>query len=239
MNANIAAAVALLASMPVECDSPAKVRKAKASKGKVETGAKSPKAKLAKIKAEGKGEESSSEERPAYVEPPIYVDESRVTRETALQFLADLQAPGAERLPHYSYFAPVGWLPPFVPLAEVEAINRFVGYSAGRWTHGLQLDNARRLANAAIRPVKAAVQPYKAGVSVAGFIAGIPDYIEKAIADLRGRERSTLDTMSFLLTKINDLSLPREERDRFDALCEVEAARCDAIRQDLARLLAG
>lgn len=78
---------------------------------------------------------------------------------------------------------------------EVTAISDFCGYVV-RDSHGSQLDSARRLAQKLLAaPAKDMPKEYRRGVAatVAGYVAGMPDNIERNRASLEAELRQAVD----------------------------------------------
>jgi hypothetical protein len=99
------------------------------------------------------------------------------------------------------------------------------GYLVGNGApaHGTQLDNARAMAQRALRPVAASTAPYSRGgqATVAGYVAGINDAAaaaERQSAVLKGLLRAKLDEAKEALAAGNDKEADRlasEARDLY------------------------
>lgn len=116
---------------------------------------------------------------------------------------------------------------------EMRLISSFIGWNP-RELHGTQLENARREAHLALKPVTG--KAFKRGVSatMAGFIAGLPDNQQKLIQDLLAREQIAAKAMvDHEMTIANTLpSNPAHILAK--GLLTLEQERIAQIRKDLA-----
>lgn len=101
--------------------------------------------------------------------------------------------------------------------------------------HGTQIDLARWTAQHSIAPVKGKAHS-RAGATIAGYVAGMPDHLDKVIRDLESRERVAIDVICNFVAQENNPSLTEQELALIKGRVLVEQARLDAIRTELARL---
>lgn len=102
---------------------------------------------------------------------------------------------------------------------------------------GTQYDLARFAARSALRPVKAHKENFRsAHNTLRGFVAGMPDNIQKAIADLESRERVAAEVICDFNKQVNDLSLDEMTRTLAEGRITIEYARLQQIRKDLDNL---
>lgn len=113
----------------------------------------------------------------------------------------------------------------------IRAIAGYVGYDPTR-NFGDQEVFARRKAQQEIMPHLRPVFT-KPAMSVAGYIAGMPDERAKRLGDLRGRERLAVDTMLEHEKAASEATTEQDRKVQL-ALAQVERERLANIRKDLA-----
>ncbi len=114
-----------------------------------------------------------------------------------------------------------------------KAIHGFCGYHLNQ-PQGTQLDNAVRVAKTKINGVIA--EKPKPSITVAGYVAGLPDQTKKQVDDLLGRLNLAYDTKKEYLAKAGDKSLPIEVRKSWAAQAGLEQSRVDSIKTQLRAL---
>lgn len=103
--------------------------------------------------------------------------------------------------------------------------------------HGTQLDLARFAAKRALNPIKAHSENFRsAHASVRGFIAGMPDSMQKTIANLEARERAAVDTICNFVAQESVTVPGSQERAMVEGRITIEQARLNQIRKDLDNL---
>ncbi len=121
---------------------------------------------------------------------------------------------------------------------QILAIQAFIGYNFSG-AHGTQLDMARSAAQRELRPIKA---ESKVAVTVAGYVAGMPNATTTKVRDLQARIRLATDTM---LDQEKEAGKYGEDSETPDAgkyathmaLAAVESERIQHMRRDLAAIL--
>lgn len=119
----------------------------------------------------------------------------------------------------------------------IKAIHAFVGYDS-RSDFGSQETEARAKAHRDIRGYKVTGPTREelraASKSAAGFVAGLPDYKARALANLQGQERVTADAMIEHVKQARDKSRSVFDRKLSIGLARVEKERLAQIRADIA-----
>lgn len=119
--------------------------------------------------------------------------------------------------------------------AETRLIASFIGYDA-KLVHGDNLLKASMAAKRAMRPIDASgpsrSEQRSAARSVAGYVAGMPDYHEKRLADLKGRERLAVEAIIENEKAANAAKSP-EDKALTMAKADLERGRLAQIRADL------
>lgn len=116
------------------------------------------------------------------------------------------------------------------------AIAGFVGYDARR-DFGSQEMEAKLAAQRAMRPVAPLAAPYQRTTvpSIAGFVAGMPDHRRRALHNLLAREQLAAEKLAEHSKLAADEKLSLAERALNDGLAQVEKARLEQIRADIAQ----
>ena len=120
---------------------------------------------------------------------------------------------------------------------SIFAIAAYCGYDR-YGNFGTQEASARAMAQRELHPVKAAAEPSHR-VTVAGFVAGMPNETAKRVLDLQGRERVACETM---------LDLERQSREHAErgdtanaeqamVLAKLEGQRIAEIRTQLSHMV--
>ncbi len=116
---------------------------------------------------------------------------------------------------------------------KARAIHGLIGFQISE-PLGVQLDNALRRARTKISGVIA--EKPKPAITVAGYVAGLPDQTKKRVEDLLGRLNLAYDTKKDHLAKAGDKSLPIEVRKSWAAQAGLEQSRIDSIKTQLRSL---
>lgn len=154
-----------------------------------------------------------------------------------------LPAPGTigakeflERLPHCGKRPNNRGVPVFSGVAaqredEMRLVAAYIGWDSSQ-LHGWNLDNARRTARLAMRPV--APGSHRRGFGpIAGFVAGLPDAVKTKVKDLLAREELASDSIAENKRKLE--SAPNAQtKALFQGLISLEEERIKQIRKDLA-----
>ncbi len=116
---------------------------------------------------------------------------------------------------------------------QIKCIAAFVGYDAkgdfGSQEVAARAKAQRELSGAPIQgPTRAEVKA--ASRSMTGFVAGMPDNIQRKLADLQAREVAAVDAMLQHQKDAKDPSRSEDERLLSSGLAEVERARLREIR---------
>ncbi len=116
----------------------------------------------------------------------------------------------------------------------IQAIAAFVGYDAKR-DFGSQEMSAKLAAQRAMNPSSVVAAPYRRSIvpSTAGYVAGMPDYNRRKLADLRGREELAAKARDTFVREARDRSRSWAERWHSIALARLEAGRLIEIREEL------
>lgn len=118
---------------------------------------------------------------------------------------------------------------------EMRLVASFVGWS--RELHGTQLENARRAAQIALKPVAALTKSHRgASASLAGFVAGLPDNQQKLVQDLLAREQVAAKAIVTHTATINSTLPSNPQHVLALGLLAVEEERINQIRKDLIAL---
>lgn len=118
---------------------------------------------------------------------------------------------------------------------EMRLVASFVGWS--RDLHGTQLENARRAAQIALKPVTALTKSHRgASASLAGFVAGLPDNQQKLVQDLLAREQVAAKAIVTHTGTINTTLPSNPAHVLAIGLLAVEEERLTQIRKDLSAL---
>jgi hypothetical protein len=116
---------------------------------------------------------------------------------------------------------------------EMRLIASYVGWQVGG-LHGVQLEAARRTARLELSPVTAKEYTHGVRSSVSGYIAGMPDSVQKKVADLLMREQIASKMVvdhEKAIAASNDY-----KRTLHIGLLAVEHERIKAIRKELSEL---
>lgn len=115
---------------------------------------------------------------------------------------------------------------------EMRLVASYCGWDS-RQLHGWNLENARRTAKLAIKPVTGA--SYKRGMSatMAGYIAGLPDNQQKLVQDLLAREQLAAKAIVDHQNTIANTSPTNPAHILAKGLLGVEEERLAHIRKDL------
>ena len=121
---------------------------------------------------------------------------------------------------------------------QIAAIAAFVGYNFSG-AHGTQLDMARSAAQRELRPVRT---ESVAVVTVAGYVAGMPNALAVKVNDLKARIRLANETMLDQEKEARKFDTDSEAPDAGKyathmALAAVESERIAHMRRDLANLV--
>lgn len=114
---------------------------------------------------------------------------------------------------------------------QKKAIHAFCGYCHSE-SFGVQLDNASRRAKVAIHGLGVEKKPNPA-ITVAGYVKGMPNNVERQRQDLEGRLNLAITTKRENLVKAGDKSLRIEIRKSWAAQAGLEESRIQSIRTQL------
>jgi hypothetical protein len=118
---------------------------------------------------------------------------------------------------------------------EMRLVSSYLGWS--RELHGVQLENARRVAQLAIKPVKALNVSHRgASASLSGFISGMPDNQQKLVQDLLAREQLSAKAIVDYENAIDNSQVNSAKHILSKGLLIVEKERLIQIRKDLSLL---
>jgi hypothetical protein len=118
---------------------------------------------------------------------------------------------------------------------EMRLVSSYLGWS--RELHGVQLENARRVAQLAIKPVKALNVSHRgASASLSGFISGMPDNQQKLVQDLLAREQLSAKAIVDYENAIANSQVNSAKHILSKGLLIVEKERLIQIRKDLSLL---
>lgn len=117
---------------------------------------------------------------------------------------------------------------------QVAAIAAFIGYDRSV-PHGIQVANATRQAQYALRPTVGKDRKH-ADPTLAGFVAGMPDDVRRMVLDLSARETLSAETMADHDRSVRDATDP-QVRALHAGLSMLESERIGSIRRDLDKLM--
>jgi len=119
---------------------------------------------------------------------------------------------------------------------EIKAIESYVGYDYGG-DFGSQEIAARTKAKRELsgRPIQGPTREESraASRSLSGYVAGVPDTIQRKLGDLKGREQAAIDSMIGHEKDAADLARPEADRLLSSGLADVERERIQQIREDI------
>jgi hypothetical protein len=120
---------------------------------------------------------------------------------------------------------------------QIKAIHAYCGYDT-HGTFGGQEMLATAKANRELSGKPIVVGPSReelksAARSAAGFVHGLPDYKQRALLNLQGREREAVDAMIQHVKDARNKSRPIFDRKLSIGLARVEKERLEQIRSDI------